>query len=146
MNTHFTYNFVEKTIVGSKRSIDRANKGLSPEYAELTKMMAEHPDFAVTVKIIKANNNKKTYSNLTIKRMEKYIELQENAEEKLKEFKALQDLGKAMGALYPICKKWFLKEYEEFKNADEDSEEDSTNSRDVILATKTISLASRKTS
>ena len=63
MNTHFTYNFVEKTIVGSKRSIDRANKGLSPEYAELTKMMAEHPDFAVTVKIIKANNNKKTYKH-----------------------------------------------------------------------------------
>ena len=28
MNTHFTYNFVAKTIIGSKRAIDRANKGL----------------------------------------------------------------------------------------------------------------------
>ena len=37
MKAHFTYNFVEKAIIGSKAAINRANKGMNPEYTELKK-------------------------------------------------------------------------------------------------------------
>ena len=42
MKAHFTYNFVEKAIIGSKAAINRANKGMNPEYTELKKMLAEY--------------------------------------------------------------------------------------------------------
>lgn len=118
MNKHFSYNFVAKTIIGSKRSISRANKGLSPEYAELTQMLAEHPDFRVAEKIINQNENKKTYSKLTFERMETYISLLPNAKEKLIEFEAVKKIAEARGAKYPLTKKWFLTQFPEYKESE----------------------------
>ena len=115
MNRHFTYNFVAKTIVGSKRSIERANKGLSPEYKELTQMLEEHPTFNVVEKVISQKADKKTYGKLTFKRMESYILLLSNSEEKLIEFEAVKKVAEARGAKYPLTKKWFLATYPEYK-------------------------------
>ena len=115
MNRHFTYNFVAKTIVGSKRSIERANKGLSPEYKELTQMLEEHPTFNVVEKVISRKADKKTYGKLTFKRMESYILLLSNSEEKLIEFEAVKKVAEARGAKYPLTKKWFLATYPEYK-------------------------------
>ena len=66
MNAIFTYNFVNKTIVGTKSAINRANKGLSPEYDMLCKMLADHPDFTVAEKQIKHKADKKKYNGLTL--------------------------------------------------------------------------------
>lgn len=63
MNKKFNYNFVEKTIVGSNAAIQRANKGLNPEFKELTDMLAQHPDFTVVKKVIEKKENKKTYDS-----------------------------------------------------------------------------------
>ena len=115
MNAHFTYNFVARTIVGSKRSIDRANKGLSPEYNELTQMLAKQPTFSVTTKLINQKDGKKTYKNLTLSRMEEYISLLSNSEERLREFEAVKKVAEARGSKYPLTKKWFLTTYPEFK-------------------------------
>ena len=96
MKTRFTYNFIEKAIIGSKAAIERANKGKNPEYAELSGMLEAHPDFTVKVKDIQQKEGKKTYS-------------------KLIEFKAIQDVAEAKGAKYPLTKKWFFAAYPEFK-------------------------------
>ena len=66
MNAIFTYNFVNKTIVGTKSAINRANKGLKPEYGMLCEMLAEHPDFTVAEKQIKHKADKKKYNGLTL--------------------------------------------------------------------------------
>lgn len=119
MNKKFNYNFVEKTIVGSNAAIQRANKGLNPEFKELTDMLAQHPDFTVVTKVIEKNENKKTYSKLTFKRMEDYIRTQFSDEEilngKLIELEAIKNVAKAKGAMYPLTKKWFLAKYPEYK-------------------------------
>ena len=115
MKTKFNYDFTKKAIVGTKASISRANKGLNPEYAELTSKLAEHPDFIVIEKVINTNENKKTYNNLTIKKMKEYIQTQADAENKLLEFEAVQKVAEARGAKYPLTKKWFLATYPEFK-------------------------------
>ena len=120
MNKKFNYNFVEKTIVGSNAAIQRANKGLNPEFKELTDMLAQHPDFTVTTKVIEKNEGKKTYSKLTFDRMEDYIRTQFHDETaltaKLIELKAIKSVAKAKGAMYPLTKKWFLATYPEYKD------------------------------
>lgn len=135
MTNKFNYNFVNKTIVGSKRSIERANKGLSPEYQELTYMLSQHPDFTVVEKVIQVNESKKTYNKLTLDRMKEYIETQANAEEKIKEFEAIKKVAKARGALYPLSKKWFLATYPEYKTNEISAEQAS-----VLLANAAAAL------
>ena len=115
MNAIFTYNFVNKTIVGTKSAINRANKGLSPEYGMLCEMLAEHPDFTVAEKQINHKADKKKYNGLTLPRMKEYIETQPNSKERLIEFKAIQKVAEAKGAKYPLTKKWFLATFPEFK-------------------------------
>lgn len=137
MKTRFTYNFIEKAIIGSKAAIDRANKGKNPEYAELSGMLAAHPDFTVRVKDIQKKEGKKTYSKLTFDRMEEYIRTQfadENAlAAKLIEFKAIQKVAEAKGAKYPLTKKWFLNTYPSFKE-NEVSEQESAEQEKALVA------------
>ena len=115
MNAIFTYNFVNKTIVGTKSAINRANKGMKPEYDTLCEMLAAHPDFTVVEKQIDHKADKKKYNGLTLPRMKEYIETQPNSEKRLIEFAAIQKVAAAKGAKYPLTKKWFLATFPEFK-------------------------------
>ena len=115
MNAIFTYNFVNKTIIGTKSAINRANKGLKPEYDTLCEMLAEHPDFTVVEKQINHKADKKKYNGLTLPRMKEYIETQPNSKERLIEFAAIQKVAATKGAKYPLTKKWFLATFPEFK-------------------------------
>lgn len=115
MNAIFTYNFVNKTIVGTKSAINRANKGMKPEYGMLCEMLAEHPDFTVAEKQINHKADKKKYNGLTLPRMKEYIETQLNSKERLIEFAAIQKVAATKGAKYPLTKKWFLATFPEFK-------------------------------
>ena len=112
----FTFDFVNKTIVGSKRSIERANKGLSPEYEELIEMLKKQPTFEVVAKVIKVNKNKRKYTNLTFNKMEDYIRLQSNSKELLKEYNLVKAAADTMTGRYPLTKKWFLAKFPEYKN------------------------------
>ena len=142
MKTRFTYNFIEKAIIGSKAAIERANKGKNPEYAELSGMLAAHPDFTVRVKDIQKKEGKKTYSKLTFERMEEYIRTQfadkKILNEKLIEFKAIQKVAEAKGAKYPLTKKWFLATYPSFKENEISKEE--TTEEEKVLATAAAQL------
>lgn len=119
MTKKFNYNFINKTIEGSKAAIERANKGQNPEYAELSAMLAAHPDFTVTVKQLKKNETKRSYGKLTLSRMEEYIRTQFSDENILKikliEFESIQKVAEVKGAKYPLTKKWFLATYSEYK-------------------------------
>ena len=116
MNAIFTYNFVNKTIVGTKSAINRANMGKNPEYTTLCEMLSAHPDFTVVEKQIKHNPNKKKYNGLTLPRMREYIKTQPNSKARLIEFEAIQTVAEAKGAKYPLTKKWFLKNYSNYKS------------------------------
>ena len=140
MKSKFTYNFPEKKIVGSKRSIERANKGLEPEYSELTGKLAEHPNFNVAVKIINMKEDKNTHKGLGFERMEKFINLLDNSEEVLKEFKAVQEISEARGSKYPSTKKWFFETFPEFKTAKTEEEMEAVS---LLIASKINALAKR---
>lgn len=137
MKTRFTYNFIEKAIIGSKAAIERANKGKNPEYTELSGMLVAHPDFTVRVKDIQKKEGKKTYSKLTFDRMEEYIRTQFSDEKelnaKLVEFAAIKKIAETKGAKYPLTKKWFLAVYPAFKE-NEISKEETTEEEKVLAA------------
>ena len=115
MTKKFNYNFVTKEIIGSKSAIARANKGLEPEFTELTNMMKAQPSFSVVEKVIIQKESRKTYYALTIERMGEYISLQADSAERMVEFKAIQRVAEVKGAKYPLTKKWFLAKYPEYK-------------------------------
>ena len=142
MKTKFNYDFANKAIVGTKSSIARANKGLNPEYAELTQKLSEHPDFSVIEKVINSNPTKKTYNKLTIQKMEDYIQTQPDAENKLIEFKAIQKVAEVRGAKYPLSKKWFLTTYPEFKETEISADQTKTLIEAEALKKATAALAS----
>jgi len=115
MKNYFNYDFINKAIVGSKTAIKKANAGNTPEYRELCKKLAEHPDFNVVPKDIKENAEKKKYHGLTFDRMKEYILTQPDSENRVKVFEKVQEIAEAKGAKYPLTKKWFLKTYPEYK-------------------------------
>ena len=138
MNAIFTYNFVNKTIVGTKSAINRANMGKNPEYTTLCEMLAAHPDFTVAEKQIKRNPDKKKYNGLTLPRMKEYIETQPKGEERLREFAAIQKVAAAKGAKYPLTKKWFLATFPEFK---ENNVSEAEISAEVVIGEDDIARA-----
>lgn len=118
MKNYFNYDFINKAIVGSSSAIKRANAGNGREYRELSRMLAEHPDFKVMPKEIKGNPEKKKYHGLTFDRMKEYILTQPDSENRVKVFEKVQEIAEAKGAKYPLTKKWFLNTYPEYKEND----------------------------
>ena len=114
-NPRFTVNFFNRSIVGTKASFDKAGKGYGEIYDELMRLISAHPDYAMEVKEQKKHTAKpkKTYAGLTIPLIRDYIELQKNADDLLREFINVRDLGEARNAKYPTVKKWFC---DTFKN------------------------------
>ena len=116
MKTIFTLNFVNKSIVGTKSAIARANKCLEPEYSELCALLEKHPSFKVAVKKIEKKKDKKTYHGLSFQAMKDFIATQENSKLMLAKFEKVMEVAEAKGAKYPLTKKWFLKNYPNYKS------------------------------
>ena len=107
-NSHVSVNAVEEKLFVSKAFFKKACKYGTPEYKELHKIMADNPTFKVD---FKEYADKRSYHNLTFKRMEAFIKTQPNSEQRLKEFAKVMEVAKARGSMYPSTKKWFLATY-----------------------------------
>ena len=113
--TYFTINFFEGTISGTKTSFNRAGRGISPYYEELTEKMNAHPTFTLVIKEPKKKSDKpkRTYYGMDFKFMEKYIAIQKNSEQLMVEYKAVKKFAEdAHLSVYPTTKKWFLGEFD----------------------------------
>ena len=112
--TRFTIDFFNKKIVGTKASFDKAGKGISPIYEELTAKMNAHPDFELVVKEQKHKSNKKkaTYDGMDFAFIEEYISIQKNAKQIMADYEAVKAFAKEQKwSVYPHIKKWFLGEF-----------------------------------
>lgn len=120
MNTNktsarFTIDFINRKIVGTKASFDKASKGEGAIYEELASKIAKHPDFTLKVKEQKKHitRAKRVYDGMDFTFMEAYIETRNNAEQIMKEYKAVKQMAKNSGtSVYPFTKKWFLGEFD----------------------------------
>ncbi len=125
-SVRFTLDFVNKAIVGTKASFDKASKGYGPIYEELAEKMAKHPTFSVE---IKAPNQpakpKRTYAGMDIAFMRDFL----TAIGDSTTLKALNDViayAEKMGmSKYPLAKRVFFDNYDCFDYADAKSEVDA---------------------
>lgn len=111
----FTVDFFNSTISGTKTSFNKASKGNGPAYEELTNLIARHPNFKLVVKEPKKQSTKakRTYNGMDFDFMEAYIETRVNADQLMKEYKAVKKMAKDCGmSVYPFTKNWFLGEFD----------------------------------
>lgn len=109
MKNLFAVNFAENTIVASKTTLKKASIPNSPEYKTLMKLMKQNPTFTIAEKEIKQATGKNTYKGLNTPFIEKYISIQDNAEELNRQYEKASELGK-----FPLVRKWFLDTFENF--------------------------------
>ena len=113
-SVRFTINFIDKQIIGTKSSFNKASKGTGAEYEELAAKMAKHPEFELVVKEPKHKSQKakRTYNGLTEKFMKKFISALDTAEDDMTEYdEAVTFAKKNEYKVYPYMKKWFLDKY-----------------------------------
>ena len=111
MNVRFTIDFINKSIIGTKSSFNKAGKGFGAEYEELAAKMAAHPDFKLVEKEQKHKSAKakRTYDGLDFDFMEAYIEIQPASEKLKNEYESVKQMAANCGtSKYPLTKKWFL--------------------------------------
>ena len=111
MNARFTLKFIEKKIVGTKASFDKASKGFGPIYEELAAKMAAHPDYEIEIVAPKSNKERQVYPGMDISFMRDYIAAKEDTVFSEKFEKVLIFAGNSKKSKYPIAKKFFLKQY-----------------------------------
>lgn len=109
---HFTINFLDRKITGSKASFDKAGTGSGPIYEELMEKIARHPDFALVVNEPNNAQKKRAYKGLSKEFMKAYLSIQTDADMLSAECAEYMKLKKSNGSTeYPIMKKWFLNKF-----------------------------------
>lgn len=111
-SVRFTFNFVAKTIVGTKASFDKASKGVGPIYEELAHKMAQHPDFTIEVK--KPAKDKRTYAGMDVDFIKDFFAAIGLVEELDNLDKALAFAGKNKMSKYPLAKRMLFDAVPEF--------------------------------
>lgn len=117
-NNRFVLDFFGKTITGTTASYNKASKGSGPIYEELAAKMAAHPDFALVKKEPKSNKARQVYKGMDIDFMRDYIKAKKDDAFGEKFEKVLAFAKNSDKSKYPIAKKFFLKQYEDFKYDD----------------------------
>ena len=114
-STRFTVDFLNKKIVGTKASFNKASKGISPIYEELTMKINAHPSFELVVKEQKKKSNKvkRDYNGMDYTFIEEYISIQKNADKIMSEYKAVKAFyTEQKVSVYPKVKKWFFGKFD----------------------------------
>lgn len=110
MNARFTLIFVEKKIVGTKASFDKASKGFGPIYEELAAKMAAHPDYTIEIVAPKSNKERQVYKGMDIDFMHDYLVATEDAFVTTFD-KIVAFTRKNHDSVYPIVKKYFFEHF-----------------------------------
>ena len=109
MKNLFAIDFANNTIVASKTTLKKASIPNSAEYKALMKLTKQNPTFTVVEKEIKKAEGKNTYKGLDKAFVEKYISIQDNADDLNKQYAKAAEMGK-----FPLVRKWFLNTFENF--------------------------------
>lgn len=108
----FAIDFANRQIIATETVLNKAKRFGSNEYTELCRLTNAHPQFSIVKKEVEQSTKKKTYKHLSFSFMEEYISIQPNADEVMREYKAIRQVTMEWetGA-YPRTKSWFLKKF-----------------------------------
>lgn len=106
----FTFNHIDKTIVGTEHHFNQAGIPDSTAYKALMAAMAMQPTYSLApIASTKKVEKKQTYAGLTLGLMADYIRIA-GTEQVKAEFTHMVE-GKTA---YPTIKSWFLEEFQHF--------------------------------
>jgi len=112
---NYRIDFTKMTLTMTAEFADRAYDPTTEEYEILTRLQKDFPRLRVVRKTHRSPKTANPAKGLTYERMEKYINLHENADELLDLFQKVQSAGRG----YPYVKAWFIKQFPNFKNVPE---------------------------
>ena len=122
------------------RKFDSARRTVgSPEYELLRRAMTDYPHYAVVLKHIKTNPEKRVYKHLTYAYMRECINRHANSAARLKEFEEMVLRSKCHAIKYPKVKEWFLEAYPEIDDftpqqyLEEFGANDNTDNYEVVV-------------
>ena len=108
--TYFTFNHINKTIIGSEFNFKMSGNPTKPQYEALMTAMAMQPTYTLApIASTKKVEKKQTYAGLTLPLMSDYIRIA-GTEQVKAEFNHMVE-GKTA---YPTIKSWFLEEFKHF--------------------------------
>ena len=108
--TYFTFNHINKTIVGTEFNFKMSGNPNKPQYEALMNAMAMHPNYTLApIASTKKVEKKQTYAGLTLPLMSDYIRIVATEQVKA-EFNHMVEKKMA----YPTIKSWFLDEFKHF--------------------------------
>ena len=115
---YFTFDHINKTIVGTEFNFKMSGNPTKPQYNALMTAMAMQPTYTLAPTASKKKVEKKqTYEGLTMPLMEEYLSLVyegELAEEARKQFAAMKAKHEQRELAYPTIKSWFLDLFPKF--------------------------------
>ena len=116
--SYFTFNHINKTIVGTEFNFKMAGNPIKPQYNALMTAMEMQPTYALEpIPSKKKVEKKQSYEGLTMHLMEEYLNIAyegELAEEARKQFAAMKAKKEQRELAYPTIKSWFLEEFKHF--------------------------------
>jgi len=114
-SANYEINFIEETIIVTKRFYKAASVISNPEYKELMEVRRDNPTFKVVLREIKKKIGKRSYRNLTYDNMRAFITAREQDEatraERLAQLDKVISLSKIQAGPYAYVKVWFLNIY-----------------------------------
>lgn len=103
----FTFDHVQKKIIGSQFNFDKSGIMGTEQYAALMTAIAKHPNYELSP--IAPAKDKQTYQGLTLKFMDTYIQAVGTVEIKAQYNKYIEQKSH-----FATIKSWFLEEYKGF--------------------------------
>ena len=108
---YFTFNHINKTIVGSEFNFKMSGNPTKPQYEALMNAMAMQPTYTLApIASTKKVEKKQTYAGLTMELMEGYLAIYQDklAVEMRTKFAELKTKHAKKEISYPTIKSWFL--------------------------------------
>ena len=115
MDKHFTYkiDLAKNTLTLNYKCSRMANEHGSPEYNKVREILAENPGMRI---VVESGHKAKTPHHsrrLTYANMERYILVQDNADELMTAFALVKEESKKEKSPYAHVRSWFFTQFED---------------------------------
>ena len=117
-NTGYVIDYATNTIILTKAFAKQAQNPNTKEFRELAKLHKNFPEFTITKRTAKVNDDKEVHSGLSIPWMTNYIKTYIKDEAAVKEFEEVKAFYRGMSGYYGRVKGWFLNKYPNYKDID----------------------------
>ena len=107
--TYFTYNHIEKTIIGSTMNFKKSGDSRNPQYNALMEAMAAHPNYKLSP--VAPTKEKQSYKGLTLPLMDDYLNLVYNgemADVARSKFAEMKGKAEKKEMAFATIKSWYL--------------------------------------